>query len=538
MFNSRGIPMLNRFLASLSVSRKFILVLSVQSVLLILITALGWFGIRASQAATAQLNQNVAKSKMIGRALNDSNVLRTVHISMIAAARNDDYQAKRSAKMKEYEVRIQDVLQQFPTLPWTDVERPLVEQGMSSLKNYMEGFAAVLAAAKARPDSAVPELMEGNVQIQREARETLEKLQEEVLKASGLAMRDSAAEGQRRQAWIVGIALGGLLAGMGFVRLVSRQVTGGVKDLERTMSALHHGDLTVQSQVEGRDELNHISRSLNMAMVQLREDLQAMAQIAEQNASSATQLAATGDQINAATSEISLGADQQRTAVEKSTAALGEMARSVQDAMHSAVTAERLAQGSLDASREGLRSAGESTQAMDAIRDSAQKVSRITTVIAEIARQTNLLSLNAAIEAAKAGQQGKGFAVVAEEIRKLAERSGGAAKEIFGLIQESDQRVLLGGQAVAAVARSLESIEQDVRRNAEQVHAIARALEAQSRTGDEAVQAMGATMKFTERNASATTQLASSVTETGRTIDELARLAGDLRQRIQRFKVA
>jgi len=530
--------MLNRFLASLSVGRKFILVLSVQSLLLILVTALGWLGIRESQSATGGLKQDVTKSRMIGRTLNDSNVLRTVHISMIAAARNEAYLGKRVARANEYDGRIRDLLDQFPTLPWTAEERPLAEKAMAAMKKYMAGFSAVLEAAKASKDSAVPELMEANVQIQREARDALEGLQDLVLKASEATVRDNAGLGRRRQAWIAGIALGGLLAGMGFVRLVSRQVSGSVQDLERAMSALHHGDLTVHSQVEGRDELSHISRSMNLATVQLREDLQAMAQIAEQNASSATELAATGDQINSATGEISRGADQQRRAVEASTAALAQMARSAQEARQSAATAEQLGQGSLAASREGLRSAGESTQAMAAIKESQDKVSRITTVIAEIARQTNLLSLNAAIEAAKAGQQGRGFAVVAEEIRKLAERSGGAAKEIFGLIQESDQRVLAGGKAVAAVAQSLSTIEQDVRRAAEQVHAIAQVLEAQSGTGEEAVQAMRATMQFTERNASATTQLASSVSETARTIEELARLAGDLRQRIQRFKVA
>jgi len=530
--------MLNRLLASLSVSRKFALVLSVQSLLLILITALGWLGIQESQLATARLDENVAKSEMIGRALNDSNVLRTVHISMIAAARNEPYLARRTGRALEYEARVHQILDQFPTLPWTAEERPLAEKGMAAMKRYMDGFRAVLDAAKGRQVDAVPELMEGNVQIQRSAREALEGLQEAVLKASGGAVRDNARLGRRRQAWIVGFAAGGLLAGIGFVRLVGRQVGDGVKDLERSMRALHQGDLTVHCQVEGRDELGHIGRSLNLAMVRLCEDLQAMARIAGQNASSATELSATGDQINTATGEISRGADQQRRAVETSTSALAEMARSAQEARRSAATAEQLAQGSLAASQEGLRSAGESTQAMAAIKESEEKVSRITTVIAEIARQTNLLRLNAAIEAAKAGQQGRGFAVVAEEIRKLAERSAGAAREIFGLIQESNQRVLAGGQAVAAVAQSLSTIEQDVRRNAEQVHTIAQVLEVQTGTGEQAVQAMHATMQFTERNASATTQLASSVAETARTIDELARLAGDLRSRIQRFKVA
>jgi len=530
--------MLKRLLASLSLSGKFVLVLSLQALLLITVTVFGWIGIREGGSATRILDENVAKSRMISRALNDSNVLRTVHISMIAAAHNEAYLGKRAVRMKEYDGRVADDLKQFPGLPWSGSERPLAEQAVVNMQKYIEGFPAILEKAKAGKDSADPELMEGNVQIQREAREAMEKLQAEILKSSDAAVKGNARLARTSQGWILGVALAGLLAGMAFVRLVAHQVTGSVRDLERTMGALHAGDLTVRSQVEGRDELNHIGHQLNLAIIQLGDDMQAMAQIAEQNASSATELAATGDEIHGATEEISRGADAQRTAVEQSTTALGAMTAAIDRARSSAQTAAGLAAGSLSASREGLRGAEESTQAMAAIRESAGRISRITTVIGEIARQTNLLSLNAAIEAAKAGQQGKGFAVVAEEIRKLAERSAGAAKEIFSLIEESDQRVQHGGRAVAAVAQSLTTIEQDMRQNAEQVQGIARALEAQSGASEEVVRAMGSTLEFTERNASATAQLASSVTETARTIEELARLAGGMSERIKRFKVA
>jgi methyl-accepting chemotaxis protein len=359
-----------------------------------------------------------------------------------------------------------------------------------------------------------------------------------VLKESDALVREGAALGKARRLWILAIALSGMAAAIGFVRLVAKQITSGVKDLENAMNALNQGDLTTRSCVEGRDELHHISRTLNLAMERLRDDLGAMARIAERNATGASQLAAASNQINAATGEISRGADQQRQAVGKSTAALAGMARSIQEALKGAETAERLAHGSLEASQKGLQDAGESTDAMAAIRDSAVKVGRISAVIAEIAGQTNLLSLNAAIEAAKAGQQGKGFAVVADEIRKLAERSGSAAKEISSLIQESDLRIRLGSQAVAALSKSLGSIAQDARCNAEQVHAVALALEGQSRTGEEVAQGMAVTMKFTERNASATTQLAAAITETAGTIADLARSAGDLRQRICLFKLA
>jgi len=530
--------MLSRYLASLSVSGKFVLVLALQALLLIAVTGFGWIGIREAGLATRTLEANVQKSRMIGRALNDSNVLRTVHISMIAAAKNEAYLGKRAARMKEYEGRVADDLKAFPTLPWGEVERPLADLAVVNMKKYMDGFPGLLERAKAGKDNADPELMEGNVQIQRDAREAMEKLQTELLKSSDAAVTGNARQAARSQAWILGVALAGLLVGLGIVRLVARQVTGSVKDLDRTMGALHAGDLTARSRVEGRDELNHIGNHLNLAIIQLGEDMQAMGQIAEQNASSATELAATGDEINGATEEISRGADAQRAAVQQSTAALGQMTAAIEHARASARAAAGLAEGSLKASREGLRGAGESTQAMAAIRESAEKISRITTVIGEIARQTNLLSLNAAIEAAKAGGQGKGFAVVAEEVRKLAERSAGAAKEIFGLIEESDQRVQHGGRAVAAVAQSLTTIEQDMRQNAEQVQGIARALEAQSGASEEVVRAMGSTLEFTERNASATAQLASSVTETARTIEELARLAGGMSERIKRFKVA
>jgi methyl-accepting chemotaxis protein len=530
--------MLNRFLASLDVSRKFLLVLSVQALLLIAVAALGWISLQRYQGATSGLAGNVAKSKLIGRALNDSNVLRIVHISMIAAAHNEPYLAKRAPRMKEYEDRVRAILAEMSTQAWIEEERLLAVEGAALMKKYMDGFQEILAAARNREGSAVPELMEGNVEIQRDARVRLEKLQEAVLKESDGMVQASGALGRNSRGLILGIALGGLLAAMGFVRMVANQVTVGVRDLERTMGALHEGDLTVQSRVAGRDELNRISTNLNQAMERLRDNLGAMALIAERNASSATELSATSSQINAATEEISHGAEEQRQVVRQSITSLEAMAGSVRQALEAAEAAEQLAQASRSASQDGLREADASTRAMAAIKESAGKVGRITSVIAEIARRTNLLSLNAAIEAARAGVQGRGFAVVAEEVRKLAERSSKAAGEIFELIGESDRRVEAGTQAVAAMAASLGTLEANVRRSAEQVAAIARALEHQSRTGDQVVQGMGATMRVTERNASATTQLASSVEETSRTIANLARLAGDLRQRIYTFKLA
>jgi len=175
---------------------------------------------------------------------------------------------------------------------------------------------------------------------------------------------------------------------------------------------------------------------------------------------------------------------------------------------------------------------------MAAIQDSSQKVNRIITVIADIARQTNLLSLNAAIEAAKAGQQGKGFAVVAEEIRKLAERSAGAAKEIGALIGESSERVLTGSAAAAQVSASLDRIQEHIRETGDHVGNISGAMVQQASSVSQLQRQLDLVSSLTERNASATVQLASAMQETSRTTEDLASLATELRILTHRFRIS
>jgi methyl-accepting chemotaxis protein len=274
-----------------------------------------------------------------------------------------------------------------------------------------------------------------------------------------------------------------------------------------------------------------------MAMGRLRDDIQAISQISEQNASAATELAATVEQLNSATHEVGHGVESQRTAMEQSTVGLAEVSRSMIEIQAQAREAGTGSESALAIGAQGMAEVEESQKAMAAIEESSSKVGRITSVIADIARQTNLLSLNAAIEAAKAGTQGKGFAVVAEEIRKLAERSGAAAKEINVLIQESTERVAVGASSVGAVSRVLSALEASIRDNGQRVQTIVQATTEQARSTEEVVGGVETTAQLTERNASATTQLASSLDETNRTVDELAQTANRLRDLTARFKL-
>jgi len=529
---------LSGWIQSQKIGRKFMVLFVLQGGLLLVVALLGVFGLRSIQTGSSSVGSNLAQTEYLSKVLNDTNVIRIIHVSMIAAAKNDAYLEKRSVRLKEYEERVAKLWPKLESLDWNAEEKVLLKEGIDNFKKYVEGFAPVLAKARsATSREADPVLMEANVDLQRKGREAFDKLingnQNE---AAGRVKADDRSA-TREQLVILVTVLVSVGLGFGLTHLVRTQTERATKEIEATTSALHHGDLTRIPKVESQDELGHIAASLRQAIEAFRSDIQNMAQISERTASGATELAATAEQLNATTSDISQSAESQRRAMEQSSAALEEVTVSIGEVRSAAVQAEKVAADSLKVSEQGKTSVEDSTRAMKAIEDSSTRVGKITAVIAEIAGQTNLLSLNAAIEAAKAGEHGKGFAVVAEEIRKLAERSASAAEEIDALIHESGQRVEAGTGSVEAVNRSLGAVETSIKDNANRIRSIALAMEEQSKASEEVVQAVSTTAQLTERNASATTQLASTTHEISRTIDDLARSANELRQLTSRFKL-
>ncbi|HEU4386039.1 MAG TPA: methyl-accepting chemotaxis protein [Anaeromyxobacteraceae bacterium] len=294
-------------------------------------------------------------------------------------------------------------------------------------------------------------------------------------------------------------------------RSVARQMGGEPAYAAEVARRVGEGDLSLSIATEGGDR-----SSLLFAM---RGMVERLAQVVGQVRASAEELSGAADQVTSTAQALSQGTGEQAASVEETTSSLEEMSASIsQNAENSQQTEKMAAKGSNDADESG-RAVKETVAAMKAI---AERI----TIVEEIAYQTNLLALNAAIEAARAGDHGRGFAVVATEVRKLAERSQKAAKEISGFADKSVKVAEWSGQLLAELVPS-------IRKTSELVQEVAAASREQSAGVAQINKAMVSVDQVTQRNSSAAEELSSTAEEMASQAESLRQLTGYFRLRGQ-----
>ena len=215
-------------------------------------------------------------------------------------------------------------------------------------------------------------------------------------------------------------------------------------------------------------------------------------------------------QVASAAQQVATGNSEQASALEESSSALEELAAMTRNNAANSANANELAGRARQNAASGEQTMTQLNQAMAAINTSAGQISKIIKVIEEIAFQTNLLALNAAVEAARAGEHGKGFAVVAEEVRNLAQRSAGAARDTTQLIEGAVANARQGTDVAASAGNALQEIAADVAKVAELLDGISRASNEQSEGVEQINTAVSQMDRVVQQNAAGAEQSASA----------------------------
>ena len=306
------------------------------------------------------------------------------------------------------------------------------------------------------------------------------------------------------------------------------------------VESIAEGDLTGRiggGRRGSEDEVSHLLGCMAAMQDRLRDVLSRVLVSAETVASGSMELSASAGQMAATTRSIAEETGKQGTSADRVTAAVTELSASIIQVTGNVKQAQEQMDRALRATVAGEAAEAGATEAMKAIKVSVASIVRATQVIDSIAQQTNLLSLNAAIEAAKAGQAGKGFAVVAEEVRKLSDSSAQAAQEVRHLAEVCEQSVARGASSVETSVKALHAITEAFSCIASMLKEIGIASEEQSRTGSEVGRRVEEEAKGTHRMALATAEQASAVDEVSRTAHDLAEVAETLNTQTKRFRL-
>jgi len=340
-------------------------------------------------------------------------------------------------------------------------------------------------------------------------------------------------------AWMVALGAGMVLLGLAAAVSLGNAIVRPLDAIGARMQDISEGegDLTARLAVVGKDEIARLSTHFNRFVGNIQGIVQEVTAISGTIASGTLEMHAGMSEMTTTADTIAQGADQQKTSVNQAGDKVGDIARSSQVVSSNVADALRVFSQAREAAARGTTAVGEAVGGMRSIQDDSRQIGNIITVITEIANQTNLLSLNAAIEAAKAGEQGKGFAVVAEEVRKLAERSAQAAKEITSLIHTSTKGIQDGSGKVNLAGASLQSIHDSIQASSERLTAIGGQSQAQSQDSVTVVGAMASLTGIAEQNAAAMEEMAATLRETSRTVEDLSRAAEKLNALATRFKV-
>jgi len=333
------------------------------------------------------------------------------------------------------------------------------------------------------------------------------------------------------------IIIAAILLSVGCGYSIAQIIARPLNRIVGLVAKVAEGDLTQTSDITTKDEIGYLSESINKMVINFREIIGSVL-------SSAANVSASAQQISASTEEIAGGSTNQAEVAQTMNELFKELSMAINSVARNAEQASELANATMQTAQDGslivdssIAGMNQVNEQMSKLEDDSEKIGEIIEVIDDIADQTNLLALNAAIEAARAGEQGRGFAVVADEVRKLAERSSEATKQITSIIKGMQQNTRLSVRSVndgvistQKTGEAFKNIVNMVNETATKAAEIAAASEEQSAQTSEVLISIESISATTEESAA-------SSEETAMTAQSLAQLAEELNNNVAIFKI-
>ena len=356
---------------------------------------------------------------------------------------------------------------------------------------------------------------------------------------------------QSGKVWVVAVIVIVAVTSIGIAMLLTTSITVPISEAVALAETVAGGDLTRTVSVTGADEAARLSSALLKMQQSLRDALSHIA-------NSSTQLASAAEELNSVTEDASRGIQRQNDEIQQAATAITEMSSAVDEVAHTASSTSEASAESARVTHEGRRQVENTVSSIHRMNEQiattselvqnlasqSQQIGTVLDVIRAIAEQTNLLALNAAIEAARAGEAGRGFAVVADEVRALAHRTQLSTREIEQIITQIRTET---GNAVDAMHQSTMTAEEALKVSTAAGQALATISDQINRISDSnlvvasAAEQQAKVARDIDRNivniSDLATQSAAGANQTSASAHELSRLAVDLNELLTRFKL-
>jgi methyl-accepting chemotaxis protein len=504
-----------RWFVNLKTMTKLIVAFSAVSVIMAFV---GYVGMRQTERVNAELEDMYANKLLPIEDLGNAeaaflNVGRIVYVHIMSTTDAEMLPLER--EIAELEAGVKKALDDYRATELTAPEKEQLRIFDEVFPQYQEKVRGVLAQSRAAGEDAAKQrevfaLAKGAGDYRDRCNAALDKLTTINVELAKKNKENAAALYADATRLLTMSLVLGVLVAMALGIFIARIIARSIAEARDVLEKVSQGDLTSKIEVESQDETGQLLAALQRTVGKLSE-------IIGEVRSGSTALSSASSQVAASSQSLSQGTSEQAASVEETTASLEQMSASITQNAENSRQCETMA----------TKGAGDAADSGSAVRETVEAMKSIAgkiSIIEEIAYQTNLLALNAAIEAARAGEHGRGFAVVATEVRKLAERSQVASKEIGQMASASVAVAERSGTLLTALVPSIQ-------KTTSLVQEVTAASSEQAAGVQQMNKAVSQLDEVTQRNASAAEELAS-------TAEELAGQAEALQQQVAFFKLS